>query len=121
MSGDFAEFDSNVKGDMLDGKLILETKDMQRLSVRYSGRVQGVGFRASVASLASSFDVTGRVCNVADGSVDLQAEGDEQALLDFHRAIVHRLERNIVSHQQHWSEVTTPSWPDFRIGSDKIS
>ncbi|MCA9131554.1 MAG: acylphosphatase [Planctomycetales bacterium] len=91
---------------------------MQRLSVRYRGRVQGVGFRATVADTARAFAVTGRVCNVQDGSVDLLAEGEEAELHRFQQEILRRLSRNIVDHQERWSEVVEPSWPDFGIGRD---
>ncbi len=50
------------------------------MQVFYSGRVQGVGFRYSVRKVANEFEVTGSVRNLADGRVELVAEGntDEQ-------------------------------------------
>ena len=57
----------------------------QRREVHYSGRVQGVGFRYTVRSLAARRDVTGFVRNLADGRVQLVAEGPPEeidALLD---------------------------------------
>ena len=39
------------------------------------GRVQGVGFRYTVRSLAVGFDVTGFVRNLPDGRVHLVVEG----------------------------------------------
>lgn len=44
--------------------------------VIYSGTVQGVGFRQTVVHLAGGFAVAGYVKNLADGSVELVAEGD---------------------------------------------
>jgi acylphosphatase len=44
--------------------------------VLYWGKVQGVGFRYTVQSLARSFPVTGYVKNMLDGQVELVAEGD---------------------------------------------
>jgi len=90
----------------------------ERMSVRFEGRVQGVGFRATVADIASGFQVTGRVCNVMDGSVDLQAEGSEEELLRFMAAIEQRLERYIVDTHLRWSPVSQGQWSDFRIGTD---
>ena len=43
--------------------------------VHYSGRVQGVGFRATAAWLARGFAVAGWVRNLPDGRVRLHVEG----------------------------------------------
>jgi len=47
----------------------------QQRRVIYAGSVQGVGFRYSTVRLARGFDVTGYVRNLADGRVELVAEG----------------------------------------------
>ena len=51
--------------------------------VRYSGEVQGVGFRATAERIARDYPVTGWVKNLADGRVQLLAEGPEEALRTF--------------------------------------
>jgi len=51
--------------------------------VWYTGRVQGVGFRASVLGVSRGFEVTGFVQNLTDGRVYLHAEGSEPELEDF--------------------------------------
>jgi acylphosphatase len=56
---------------------------MERLIVHYSGRVQGVGFRATVRHIACGYDVTGTVRNLADGRVELIAEGAKAELKAF--------------------------------------
>jgi acylphosphatase len=43
--------------------------------VYYSGRVQGVGFRYAAQGVASQFAVAGYVRNLANGDVELVAEG----------------------------------------------
>jgi acylphosphatase len=48
---------------------------MKRVIVFYSGRVQGVGFRATVRRIACGYEVTGIVRNLPDGRVELIAEG----------------------------------------------
>jgi acylphosphatase len=56
-----------------------------RKTVTYGGTVQGVGFRYTVVNLAQKRDVTGYVRNLADGRVELVAEGavsEIDALLD---------------------------------------
>ena len=58
-----------------------------RLHAYYTGRVQGVGFRYRVKSLAHGFDLTGIVRNLADGRVELVAEGEKAELEAFQAAI----------------------------------
>jgi acylphosphatase len=59
----------------------------QQHEVHYAGRVQGVGFRYTVRSLAGGFDVTGFVRNLPDGRVHLVAEGDGGEVVAFLDAI----------------------------------
>jgi acylphosphatase len=58
-----------------------------RIQVLYSGTVQGVGFRYSVKSVANGFEVTGTVRNLADGRVELLAEGSRVELDAFRQGI----------------------------------
>lgn len=58
-----------------------------RMQVFYSGHVQGVGFRYQARQLATGFEVVGLVRNLADGRVELVAEGDETELREFRRSI----------------------------------
>ncbi|MFQ5673073.1 MAG: acylphosphatase [Nitrospinales bacterium] len=44
------------------------------------GRVQGVFFRVSTQSVADDLRLAGWVRNCADGSVEIHAEGDAQAV-----------------------------------------
>ena len=59
----------------------------KRMQVFYSGRVQGVGFRYTVKSVASGFDLTGTVRNLIDGRVELLCEGVQDELDAFREAI----------------------------------
>lgn len=59
----------------------------QRITVRYEGRVQGVGFRYTAVSLAQDLDLTGWVKNEFDGSVSVVAEGEEESLMELLQAI----------------------------------
>lgn len=42
------------------------------------GRVQGVGFRYFTRKMAEAFDITGRVRNASDGSVEIVASGSAE-------------------------------------------
>jgi acylphosphatase len=55
------------------------------MQVLYSGNVQGVGFRYTVKTVATGFEVTGTVRNLADGRVELVAEGAKTNLKAFSR------------------------------------
>jgi len=59
----------------------------RRMSVLYSGRVQGVGFRYTAKTVAAGFELTGTVKNLADGRVELIAEGAPGELEAFRAAI----------------------------------
>ncbi len=53
---------------------------MTAVQVHYEGRVQGVGFRYAVKTIATGFEVCGCVRNLPDGRVELMvraAEADE--------------------------------------------
>jgi acylphosphatase len=52
----------------------------ERLEVFLKGRVQGVGFRWYTLQQAQRCGVKGTVCNLADGSVRIVAEGGREAL-----------------------------------------
>jgi acylphosphatase len=49
---------------------------LERQRARFSGRVQGVGFRATCRWLARGFDLAGYVRNLPDGRVEVLAEGE---------------------------------------------
>lgn len=55
-------------------------EDHQRLSVKISGRVQGVWYRASTADQAKARGITGWVRNLPDGRVEAVFEGRPEAL-----------------------------------------
>jgi acylphosphatase len=69
--------------------------------------VQGVGFRYTVKTVASGFEVTGRIKNLPDGRVELEAEGTKDELLAFQQAIRESgLEQFIRDEQTAWKEAT---------------
>jgi acylphosphatase len=56
--------------------------------VLYEGRVQGVGFRFSVKSITTGYDVVGSVKNLIDGRVELEIQGEESEVEEFLQAIL---------------------------------
>ena len=56
---------------------------MKHLSIHVSGKVQGVFFRASTKGKAEELNIKGNVRNNADGSVSIEAEGEEENLHQF--------------------------------------
>ena len=63
-------------------------RSMKRITVHFSGHVQGVGFRYTAKRVAASFTLAGYVMNLDDGRVLLEIEGDE-AELDRYIAALH--------------------------------
>lgn len=61
--------------------------ELVRRTISFSGRVQGVGFRYTVRATAARFIVTGYVRNLADGRVELVAEGTAAELDRFQEAV----------------------------------
>ena len=57
------------------------------LTVYFSGHVQGVGFRFTAERLAHQFSVKGFVRNLPNGKVQIVAEGEEDVLQQFYRAV----------------------------------
>jgi acylphosphatase len=77
----------------------------ERVTILYSGRVQGVGFRYAVKILTTGFEVTGIVRNLPDGRVEVAAEAAKEELEAFLQAIRDSdVGRFIRQEQANWSE-----------------
>lgn len=90
-------------------------KDLQRLYAIVEGRVQGVGFRNFVLEAALSLGLNGWVRNRWDDSVEVVAEGEEEALDKF----LQKLRRGpraayVTGVNQDW-QPATGEFRDFRI------
>ena len=62
---------------------------------RYSGRVQGVGFRHTVSRIATRYPVMGYVRNLPDRTVEMVTECTEAEFQEFQQAIDAVFRRNI--------------------------
>ncbi len=66
----------------------------------YHGRVQGVGFRYTTASIARGHRVTGYVKNLRDGTVELVVAGEDGVVAAFLEEIATALEGNISEREE---------------------
>lgn len=71
---------------------------MERYTVHFSGRVQGVGFRYSARQIAAGRAVSGYVQNLDDGRVLLVVEGEKPVLDQLLSQVMRQLGRYIHSH-----------------------
>jgi acylphosphatase len=53
------------------------------VSINLKGKVQGVNFRNNTRQMANSLGIYGFVKNMPDGSVHIEAEGEEDKLQEF--------------------------------------
>lgn len=88
---------------------------MITISALYEGKVQGVGFRASVLTLAKGYEVTGWVKNHVDGRVEVFASGDAAEVEEFLQAI---RESHLAGHIEH--ENVTPADADPGVRGFRI-
>jgi acylphosphatase len=63
--------------------------------VIYVGRVQGVGFRYTTSKIARRHLITGYVRNLADGTVELLAQGTANVVQSFLDEVSSRFDGNI--------------------------
>ena len=76
-----------------------------RMRIFYSGKVQGVGFHYTTKNTAMGYELTGSVRNLADGRVELIAEGERGELEAFQKGIRESgLEHFIAGEEVEWGE-----------------
>jgi acylphosphatase len=88
---------------------------MITISALYEGKVQGVGFRAAVLSLAKGYEVTGWVKNHPDGRVELLASGDSAEVEDFLQGIRESHLAGHIEHENVTPAAAEPGLKSFRI------
>lgn len=85
-----------------------------RQRVIFQGRVQGVGFRARTNLIASRYTITGWVRNESDGTVMLEAQGEEHTLESFLDEL-RRKTSGLVEREIHAHVRTSANESDFEI------
>ena len=94
----------------------MSQSDNERLTVYFSGHVQGVGFRFTVCDLAGGFPgITGEVRNLRDGRVELTAEGPDAQLDAFLESVRARM-RAYIGDAQAQRSPATGEFSSFGIG-----
>lgn len=77
---------------------------------KFTGCVQGVGFRSTAQSSARAFGLSGWVRNCADGSVEMEAQGSEAKIA----AMLKALRDNLFASIDRTECKTIPLLPDER-------
>lgn len=88
---------------------------MLQYHIIVEGRVQGVGFRYFVQSEAEKNKLTGWVKNRFDGAVEILAEGPEESLADFVKAVQKGNRFSRVKHVKVEEAKATESYTNFSI------
>lgn len=79
-----------------------------RLRLRFTGRVQGVGFRWTNRGTAEELGLTGWVRNLDDGSVDMEIQGPAGAIIR-HLDAIHRY------YARMWCTVWLEQWDELAV------
>ena len=87
----------------------------KRIFLTIRGRVQGVFFRASTQREARRLGITGWVRNKPDGSIELCAEGDEDAIKELSSWANHGPSAARVDHVDVRWRGYTGEFPEFQI------
>jgi acylphosphatase len=62
---------------------------VKRIHLTITGHVQGVGFRYFCQQQAGQLGITGYARNLPDGTVEVEAQGDADAIEQFLQAVSH--------------------------------
>ncbi|MBW6489587.1 MAG: acylphosphatase [Lentimicrobium sp.] len=84
------------------------------ITIRVSGKVQGVGFRYYTADAANKTGISGYVKNETDGSVLIEAEGTPDQLTLFLQLCRQGPVRSVVSNLM-YNDSPLMSYTSFRI------
>jgi acylphosphatase len=93
------------------------SKGLKRIHVFVSGKVQGVGFRAFTSQTVVSLklEVKGWVKNLADGRVEIVAEGSEADLEKFMKEVAKGPKGSNVDKLEQKEEPYTGEFKEFKV------
>ncbi len=74
----------------------------EAVHIYFSGRVQGVGFRFTAKSLALKHRIKGWVRNLADGRVELLAQGNPKSIVSFLNDLRIEFKGYIINEESKW-------------------
>lgn len=92
----------------LQGELSCDPAPTHRFYLRFTGRVQGVGFRWTNRGTAEELGLTGWVRNLDDGSVDMEIQGPAGAIIR-HLDAIHRY------YARMWCTVWLEQWDELAV------
>lgn len=88
---------------------------VEHVTVHYTGRVQGVGFRYATLQVAHQFEVCGYVQNLPDGRVLLEAEGASTEVSAFLTELTSQMSAFIRKQESRSNPVTCRQFSTFEI------
>jgi acylphosphatase len=89
---------------------------MKRIHFIVTGQVQGVGFRYYCQVEAIRLGLTGYAKNRGDGSVEVEAQGDEAAIEEFEQAVNRGPRRSVVKEVEREERPILSRETSFEIG-----
>lgn len=89
--------------------------ETRALRILLSGRVQGVGFRWFARREAQELGLTGRVRNLPDGRVEVEAAGEPERLAAFRARLRQGPPGSRVTGVEEQELSSVPAWDGFSI------
>ena len=86
----------------------------KQIKAIFYGRVQGIGFRYTALKIARELGLQGFAKNLADGSVQLVAQGEEESINNFVLEIKKSFSNEIEKVETIWQKPTS-TFRDFQI------
>lgn len=91
----------------------MQKNNLHCINALFSGLVQGVGFRQSALQIAEHFELCGRVKNLQNGMVELNAEGKKENVDSFLKMLQDRYNKNITDLQV--NIISSLGYVDYKI------